>query len=108
MRVRISRHACARFAEHHPLHARPTDLRRVLGISIEVSKEMAFALSSGNPLHPSMSGEACRFFVTPNGLGMFVLKPDKGKNSNRLVMPTYLRLPQDPKRDALLQEIGIR
>jgi hypothetical protein len=53
--------------------------------SIEVDKDMAFALSSGNPLHPSMSGESCRFFVTRDGFGMFVLKPDKGRNPNRLV-----------------------
>jgi hypothetical protein len=108
MRIRISRHACARYAEHHPLNARPADLRRAMDNSIEVDKDMAFALSSGNPLHPSMSGESCRFFVTRDGFGMFVLKPDKGRNPNRLVMPTYLRLPQDPKRDALLQEIGVR
>ena len=108
MKIRISRHACLRYSEHHPNNARPIDLRLALRNSLEVTPEDAFDLSSGNPLHPSMSGRACRFFVTRDGMGMFILKPDKGKNPNRMVMPTYLRLPQDPKRDAILARLGLR
>lgn len=105
--IRVSQHACTRYAEHHPTNARVRDVLMALDAAKEVTMDEAFRLSAGNPLHPAINGHASRFFLTTDGLGLFVLRPDANRRGKWCV-PTYLRLPQDPDRLSLIQECLLR
>lgn len=102
--IRVQAHACVRYAEHHPRHATVRAVLDALGRATEVTPEQAFTLCEGNPLHPRYSERACRFFLSDDGRGLFPLKPDS-RRPGRWVLPTYLRLPQDPARLAIIRDI---
>lgn len=106
-RTRITNHAAERYREQVP-GASIADIRRALAAGLEVDGDTAFRLSSGNPLHPSHNGPQCRFIVANGGRGMFVLKPASGRSAGRYVVPTYLRLPDDPTRRSILTELGVQ
>lgn len=104
MKPSVSKHAFERYLLHHPA-SRYRDLKSAIRDGVEVSPEDAFTLSAGNPLHVQYHGHACRFVLSPDGLGLFVIKPHLGRENGRLVVVTYLRLPQDEGRSALISNL---
>lgn len=103
----ITNHAFDRYREHHPT-ARFRDLKKALRYGFEVTQDEAFALSAGNPLHPKYVGHLCSFVLSPDGRGLFIIKPHRGVPGGRLIVVTYLRLPQDGGRQSLIEAIQQR
>lgn len=103
-RIYVTQHACTRYAEYNPLNARVRDLLHALDLATEVDEATAFRLSNGDPTHPAHGSGQHHFYLSRDGRGLFIVKPD-AKRRGRWVMPTYLRLPQDQRRKREIQSI---
>ena len=103
----ITIHAFEHYQKHHP-RARYRDVRRALREGYPVTGGEAFDLASNNPLHVKYHGQSCTFILSPDGLGLFVIRPHKGEETGRPIVVTYLRLPTGPGRRALIRSIQAR